>query len=198
MRLVQSSPCFAIVLSVWTTSLFGAPRVSLQEPAETSRIVRVDGEASGEGQAQTPQANGNTGEQTISLDQITVTATRGEKQVLDVPGTVSVITRQDMEQRITRDTQDLGRYEPGVIVKVDVLERATRTLTVKANLVPFLPLPNRERHLRVRRWDQSNRGIRVRSGRIGLEHGIEVEFGGNVAFEGCNDEIDRCAIALRF
>lgn len=58
MRLVQSSPCFAIVLSVCTTSLFGAPRVSLQEPAETSRIVRVDGEASGEGQAQTPQAGG--------------------------------------------------------------------------------------------------------------------------------------------
>lgn len=67
-------------------------------------------------QAQTPQANRNTGEQTISLDQITVTATRGEKQILDVPGTVSVITRQDLEQRITRDTQDLVRYEPGVIV----------------------------------------------------------------------------------
>lgn len=56
------------------------------------------------------------GPEPISLDQITVTATRSEKQALDVPGTVSVITRQDMEQRITRDTQDLVRYEPGVIV----------------------------------------------------------------------------------
>ncbi len=28
--------------------------------------------------------------------------------------------------------------------------------------------------------------------------GIEVEFGQYFAFEGCNDEIDRCAIALRF
>ena len=64
-------------------------------------------------QAQTPASSA---EQPISLDQITVTATRSEKQVLDVPGTVSVITRQDMDQRMTRDTQDLVRYEPGVFV----------------------------------------------------------------------------------
>lgn len=52
----------------------------------------------------------------ISLEPITVTATRGEKQVLDVPGTVTVISRQELDQRITRDTQDLVRYEPGVSV----------------------------------------------------------------------------------
>ena len=40
-------------------------------------------------QTQAPQANS---EQTISLDQITVTATRGEKQVLDVPGTIDMVT----------------------------------------------------------------------------------------------------------
>ncbi|MCA0421456.1 MAG: hypothetical protein LCH80_22425, partial [Proteobacteria bacterium] len=57
-------------------------------------------------QTQTPQANGRSSEQMISLDQITVTASRGEKQVLDVPGTVSVITRQELDERITRDTQD--------------------------------------------------------------------------------------------
>ncbi|WP_353182443.1 TonB-dependent receptor plug domain-containing protein, partial [Bosea sp. (in: a-proteobacteria)] len=53
---------------------------------------------------------------TISLDQITVTAERGAKQVLDVPGTVSVITRQELDDRIIRDTQDLIRYEPGISV----------------------------------------------------------------------------------
>jgi hemoglobin/transferrin/lactoferrin receptor protein len=52
----------------------------------------------------------------IALDQITVTATRGEKQVLDVPGTVTVISREELDQRMTRDTQDLVRYEPGVSV----------------------------------------------------------------------------------
>ncbi|MEN5082180.1 TonB-dependent hemoglobin/transferrin/lactoferrin family receptor [Bosea sp. TWI1241] len=53
---------------------------------------------------------------TIPLDQITVTATRGEKQALDVPGTVTVISRQELDERMTRDTQDLVRYQPGVSV----------------------------------------------------------------------------------
>jgi hemoglobin/transferrin/lactoferrin receptor protein len=52
----------------------------------------------------------------ISLDQITVTATRGEKLALDVPGTVTVISRQELDERMTRDTQDLVRYQPGVSV----------------------------------------------------------------------------------
>lgn len=52
----------------------------------------------------------------ISLDQITVTATRGEKQALDVPGTVTVISRQELDERMARDTQDLVRYQPGISV----------------------------------------------------------------------------------
>ncbi|TQI76612.1 hemoglobin/transferrin/lactoferrin receptor protein [Bosea sp. AK1] len=67
-------------------------------------------------QTQAPQVNAPSSEQMIPLDQITVTASRGEKQVLDVPGTVSVITRQELDERITRDTQDLVRYQPGVSV----------------------------------------------------------------------------------
>jgi len=66
-------------------------------------------------QAQTVPADARSAEP-IALDQITVTATRGEKQVLDVPGTVNVITRQELDERITRDTQDLVRYQPGVSV----------------------------------------------------------------------------------
>ncbi|HEV7256524.1 MAG TPA: TonB-dependent hemoglobin/transferrin/lactoferrin family receptor [Bosea sp. (in: a-proteobacteria)] len=54
--------------------------------------------------------------ETISLDPITVTATRGEKQVLDVPGTVTVIPRAELDERMTRDIQDLVRYQPGVSV----------------------------------------------------------------------------------
>lgn len=53
---------------------------------------------------------------TISLDQITVTATRGEKLALDVPGNVTVIPRTELEERMTRDIQDLVRYQPGVSV----------------------------------------------------------------------------------
>ncbi|KFC68456.1 Hemin receptor [Bosea sp. LC85] len=52
----------------------------------------------------------------FTLDQITVTATRGEKQALDVPGVVNVISRQELDERMTRDMQDLVRYQPGVSV----------------------------------------------------------------------------------
>ncbi len=55
-------------------------------------------------------------EQPIALDEISVTATRGGKQVLDVPGTVNVISRQELDERITRDMQDLVRYQPGISV----------------------------------------------------------------------------------
>ncbi|WP_181832891.1 TonB-dependent hemoglobin/transferrin/lactoferrin family receptor [Bosea caraganae] len=62
--------------------------------------------ADGNGTAATP----------IALDPITVTATRSEKQALDVPGTVTVISRQELDERMTRDMQDLVRYQPGVNV----------------------------------------------------------------------------------
>lgn len=62
------------------------------------------------------RSDGVTANSVLQLDQITVTATRGEKQVLDVPGTVNVISRQDLDERQTRDSQDLVRYQPGVSV----------------------------------------------------------------------------------
>ena len=51
-----------------------------------------------------------------AADDITVTATREERQRLDVPANVTVISRQRMDDRATRDIQDLVRYEPGVSV----------------------------------------------------------------------------------
>lgn len=61
-------------------------------------------------------ADGGSASPAFTLDQITVTATRGEKQVLDVPGVVNVISRQELDERMTRDMQDLVRYQPGVSV----------------------------------------------------------------------------------
>ena len=51
-----------------------------------------------------------------AADEITVTATREERQRLDVPANVTVISRQRMDDRGSRDIQDLVRYEPGVSV----------------------------------------------------------------------------------
>jgi len=51
------------------------------------------------------------------LDKVTVTATRGEKSVLDVPATVTVTTAQEIEDALVEDVKDLVRFEPGVTVR---------------------------------------------------------------------------------
>jgi hemoglobin/transferrin/lactoferrin receptor protein len=49
-------------------------------------------------------------------DQVTVTATRTEKRVDEVPATVTVITEERMENELVTDIKDLVRFEPGVSV----------------------------------------------------------------------------------
>ena len=55
--------------------------------------------------------------QSVGGDEITVTATREERQRLDVPATIDVISRQQMDERQVRDIQDVVRYTPGVSVE---------------------------------------------------------------------------------
>ena len=50
------------------------------------------------------------------LEQITVTATRTEQAIKDVPATVDVIDRERMDQELVQDLKDLFRYMPGVSV----------------------------------------------------------------------------------
>lgn len=50
------------------------------------------------------------------LATITVTATRTERAIADVPNTVDVIDRAQMDRELVRDLKDLVRYEPGVSV----------------------------------------------------------------------------------
>ena len=50
------------------------------------------------------------------IEKITVTATRAERNIKDVPATVSVISAEAMEKNLARDIADLIRYEPGVSV----------------------------------------------------------------------------------
>ena len=51
-----------------------------------------------------------------TIENVTVTATRTERLLNDVPATVSIISAQEVEQNLTRDIRDLIRYEPGVSV----------------------------------------------------------------------------------
>lgn len=50
------------------------------------------------------------------LEVVTVTATRTERAVADVPSSVSVISRERMDRELVRDLKDLFRYEPGISV----------------------------------------------------------------------------------
>ena len=53
------------------------------------------------------------------LPDVSVTATRTEHDIGDVPATVSVSTEQQMERRLVQHIRDLTRYEPGVSVRND-------------------------------------------------------------------------------
>ena len=50
------------------------------------------------------------------FQRVQVTATRGERALSDVPSTVDVIDREQLDDRLIRDIKDLVRYEPGVSV----------------------------------------------------------------------------------
>jgi hemoglobin/transferrin/lactoferrin receptor protein len=50
------------------------------------------------------------------LDTVTVTATRTERALDEVPSTVTVFTREELDRQLARDIKDLVRYEPGVSV----------------------------------------------------------------------------------
>ena len=52
----------------------------------------------------------------IQLDMISVTATRQPTQLLDIPGTVNVISRETIDQHQINNNQELVRYQPGVTV----------------------------------------------------------------------------------
>src|SRR5688572_17366064 len=54
--------------------------------------------------------------QIADASDITVTATRSEKDTFDVPSVVSVITAEDIEDNLVTDIKDLVRFEPGVSV----------------------------------------------------------------------------------
>lgn len=63
------------------------------------------------------QGTEETAEQRIqTLRKISVSATRGPEELIDIPSTVSVIDSDAIERELARDIKDLIRYEPGVSV----------------------------------------------------------------------------------
>jgi hemoglobin/transferrin/lactoferrin receptor protein len=68
----------------------------------------------------TPAGDGDveseSGHDAHTLDRVVVVATRSERALRDVPNTVDVIERADMDAHLVRDLRDLFRYEPGITV----------------------------------------------------------------------------------
>jgi hemoglobin/transferrin/lactoferrin receptor protein len=62
-------------------------------------------------------ADSNSAADANEIDKVTVTATRSEKSVTQVPATVSVISSDEIEDGLVRDIKDLVRDEPGVSVR---------------------------------------------------------------------------------
>lgn len=58
----------------------------------------------------------NNDDTTHEMGAITVTATRQEEKVLDVPAVVSVITREQIEEHNVNNISELVRYQPGIQV----------------------------------------------------------------------------------
>ena len=57
--------------------------------------------------------------QPTMMNQVTVTATRTERELDDVASSVSVKTAEEAERQMARNTRDLMKYEPGVEVSSD-------------------------------------------------------------------------------
>lgn len=64
-------------------------------------------------------AEDKTTYQPTLMDQVTVTATRSEKQLKDVAASVTVVDEEQIEKELVTDIKDLVKYEPGVNVGSD-------------------------------------------------------------------------------
>ena len=55
----------------------------------------------------------------VRLKEVSVSATRTEKELADVPAAVTVFTADDIDRGLVQRIDDLIRYEPGVSVRSD-------------------------------------------------------------------------------
>ncbi|NIK00040.1 TonB-dependent hemoglobin/transferrin/lactoferrin family receptor [Xanthomonas cannabis] len=61
-------------------------------------------------------AAGESAREVHDFDRLQVTATRTQRALVDVPGTVDVIDREQLDNQLVRELKDLFRYTPGVSV----------------------------------------------------------------------------------
>ena len=108
----------ASVLAVLLATTGASAQETQRTPRDAARSQPVQGGNAAQANAPSETAESETivPAGTIELDAISITATRQPTNVLDVPGTVTVTTRQQLDQTMTRDNMDLVRYQPGITV----------------------------------------------------------------------------------
>ena len=84
--------------------MFAKNRLAIAVVAAMATVIQAE-------ETQTPQAT--------MMKQVTVSATRTEKQVKDVAGSVTVINEEALEKGLSRNIREMVRYEPGVDVRYD-------------------------------------------------------------------------------
>ena len=93
------------------------PRTAILATTLTMTLIGVANAQSAEEQRQRDAAAARiAASYGVVLDTISVYADRNPRQVLDLPQNVTVIGRQELDERMVRDVQDLVRYEPGITV----------------------------------------------------------------------------------
>jgi outer membrane receptor protein involved in Fe transport len=102
--------------------LFVAPAVFADEPppSDAGAVVRLESEAEPEGEpepgASEPSEADGTGAPLRPVGEVTVTATRAERDVLEVAGNVTVIDRAEIDSSGVRNLPDLLRRQAGLFV----------------------------------------------------------------------------------
>jgi len=91
---------------MWRRALLFGAALMITTPLMAQQIQEKRGEGLEEEQAQDHD----------TLAPVVVYSTREEKRVLDVPQSISVISREELDDHQVRDIQDLVRHQPGVFV----------------------------------------------------------------------------------
>ncbi len=95
-------------LSVVYINLGTAQAQKQQSETEKPSEEKISTEKKGNESSEAIQIN--------SLQPVTITANRRKKKLLDTPGNVSTVTREELDRRMDNVTEDVFRYEPGIEV----------------------------------------------------------------------------------
>ena len=67
------------------------------------------------------------------IEELSITATRQDRTIQNIAGTISLITQENIEKEMVDDLDDLARFQPGVCSRIpesqsfqEVLDRAAR------------------------------------------------------------------------